>query len=322
MILSFTFVYFATAYPTFFAPWNAMSSLELPMIDTIRGPIHITDPSRRLVFIGDVHGCYSALEKLINKKIGGLDNETTLVLLGDIVTKGPDSEKVVDFILKHKDNVKLILGNNDVLVFMAGLEDNSDGPNVLMYDEIGESFDAKTKKLLNFTSEVFTPTGKFGVPTKKHRKIAKKLGVKRLQELARLGSIVIRFDLNLTNETLFSVHAGILPGDFVNEGQIPSIESLLNMKYVNKEDWSETARAKEDVENPIRWYKLWKHPGRQFENTTVLYGHDSGKGLNLRKHTYGLDTNCVSGGQLTAMEYKYDTKAGRYTTSIHQVSCD
>lgn len=321
VVLSFTFVYFATAYPTFSVSWNAMSSLELPIIDTIRGPIQITDPNRRLVFVGDVHGCYSELEELIDKKIGGLDDETTLVLLGDIVTKGPDSEKVVDFILKHKDNVKLVLGNNDVLVFMAGLGYNSDRPGVLIDDERGEDLDAETKNLLNFTTEIFIPTGKFGVPTKKHRKIAKKLGVKRLKELARLGSIVLRFDLNMTNQTLFGVHAGLLPGDFVTDGQIPSIESLLDMKYVNRENWNETSRAKEDIENPVRWYKLWKHPGRQFENTTVLYGHDSGKGLNLRKHTYGLDTNCVNGGQLTAMEYRYNKKAGKYTTSVHQVSC-
>ena len=40
--------------------------------------------------------------------------------------------------------------------------------------------------------------------------------------------------------------------------------------------------------------------------TTVIYGHDSPRGLQLTKYAKGLDTGCVKGGRLTALVIKYD----------------
>jgi hypothetical protein len=37
------------------------------------------------------------------------------------------------------------------------------------------------------------------------------------------------------------------------------------------------------------------------EPTTVIYGHDSGRALAIRKYTKGIDTGCVKGGKLSAM---------------------
>ncbi|KAJ1979323.1 hypothetical protein H4R34_002877 [Dimargaris verticillata] len=33
----------------------------------------------------------------------------------------------------------------------------------------------------------------------------------------------------------------------------------------------------------------------------IIYGHDAGRGLNLRHYTMGLDSRCVDGGELTAL---------------------
>jgi hypothetical protein len=32
-----------------------------------------------------------------------------------------------------------------------------------------------------------------------------------------------------------------------------------------------------------------------------VYGHNSKKGLNVNRYTFGLDTGCVKGGRLTAL---------------------
>lgn len=47
--------------------------------------------------------------------------------------------------------------------------------------------------------------------------------------------------------------------------------------------------------NKYQWY-LPKE-----ERSTVIYGHDSKRGLQLRKYSKGLDTGCVKGGKLTAL---------------------
>lgn len=53
--------------------------------------------------------------ELIDDKIGGLGDDTTMVLLGDFIHKGPDSDKVVSYILSHKDQIKCVLGNHEIL---------------------------------------------------------------------------------------------------------------------------------------------------------------------------------------------------------------
>lgn len=37
------------------------------------------------------------------------------------------------------------------------------------------------------------------------------------------------------------------------------------------------------------------------KRSTVIYGHDSRRGLQLHDYSKGLDTGCVRGGKLTAM---------------------
>ena len=48
---------------------------------------------RRTLFIGDVHGCNDELGDLL--KVAGWTTEDRLVLVGDLVAKGPDSAGVV-----------------------------------------------------------------------------------------------------------------------------------------------------------------------------------------------------------------------------------
>ncbi|SMN19774.1 similar to Saccharomyces cerevisiae YNL217W Putative protein of unknown function [Maudiozyma saulgeensis] len=279
------------------------ATMLLPILTTLPKVITITDPKDRLIFIGDVHGQFNDFQEMIDKKIGTLDSHTTVILLGDFLVKGPDSLKVVDYILSHQDNIKFVFGNHEILLFLAYVQEYLD----LTHDH------------LSFTTDKNFPPKTFKPPKKIHKELVKKLGPERLHRLASIGSVTLRFDLTLTSEILFAVHAGMLPGDFIEKNQIPPIVELIDMKYVNEHDWTKSAREEDDVKNSKRWYKLWDESDKKFDNITVLYGHDAKKGLNIRKHTKGLDSACVKGGQLTALEYTYDSAKGHYITTLHQV---
>ncbi|OLN96380.1 Serine/threonine-protein phosphatase 1 [Colletotrichum chlorophyti] len=54
--------------------------------------------------------------------------------------------------------------------------------------------------------------------------------------------------------------------------------------------------------------------------TAVAYGHDSKKGLNIGKYTFGLDSGCVNGGQLSALVIE-STSEG-VTHVVKSVQCD
>jgi serine/threonine protein phosphatase 1 len=64
----------------------------------------------RLIAIGDVHGCHLELADLISKLELGRDDR--LVLLGDLVNRGPDSCKVLDIARANK--AIALLGNHEL----------------------------------------------------------------------------------------------------------------------------------------------------------------------------------------------------------------
>ncbi|MFB6360259.1 MAG: metallophosphoesterase family protein [Halobacteriales archaeon] len=63
-----------------------------------------------IFIIGDVHGCRSELERLIETI--DPDEDTLLVCVGDLVRKGPDSSGVLDLIREHPQ-LRAIRGNNE-----------------------------------------------------------------------------------------------------------------------------------------------------------------------------------------------------------------
>ncbi len=63
--------------------------------------------------IGDIHGCYTSLENLL-ELIG--DTEDTVIFLGDYIDRGPDSKKVVSCLVQLKKKlprVITLLGNHE-----------------------------------------------------------------------------------------------------------------------------------------------------------------------------------------------------------------
>lgn len=64
----------------------------------------------RLIAIGDIHGCHREFEDLLDKL--DLAKEDRLILLGDLISRGPDSGKVVE--LARKYATVSLLGNHEL----------------------------------------------------------------------------------------------------------------------------------------------------------------------------------------------------------------
>ena len=64
----------------------------------------------RLVFVGDVHGCADDLAELL-RKVGFAKGRDTLVLLGDVVSKGPDSPRALR--IARELGALAVRGNHD-----------------------------------------------------------------------------------------------------------------------------------------------------------------------------------------------------------------
>lgn len=69
-----------------------------------------------LIAIGDIHGCRSALEKLLDKLAPGRDDH--LIFVGDYIDRGPDSKGVIDRLLDLQDECTctFLRGNHEEMM--------------------------------------------------------------------------------------------------------------------------------------------------------------------------------------------------------------
>lgn len=72
---------------------------------------------REIVHIGDIHGCY---DKLMEALPNGIEDDVGYIFLGDYCDRGPDSAKVIEFLLSvyKKPNVRLLEGNHERHLWM------------------------------------------------------------------------------------------------------------------------------------------------------------------------------------------------------------
>jgi len=66
--------------------------------------------NERIIAIGDIHGCYAEFAELLERV--GIERADKLILLGDLVNRGPDSLKVIDLAKRHQ--AVSLLGNHEL----------------------------------------------------------------------------------------------------------------------------------------------------------------------------------------------------------------
>ena len=107
------------------AVFSLLLALPLPAAEE---PRFEWDNVERIVAIGDIHGAYDNLIRilqnanLIDGKLRWIGGEAHLVQNGDIVDRGPNSRKAMDFLMKLEDKaedaggrVHVLIGNHETL---------------------------------------------------------------------------------------------------------------------------------------------------------------------------------------------------------------
>ena len=72
----------------------------------------------RTLAIGDIHGCFNALTTMADAIQFRPDD--LIVLLGDYIDRGPDSKRVVDWILEQRSVLNFIAlrGNHEAMILL------------------------------------------------------------------------------------------------------------------------------------------------------------------------------------------------------------
>ena len=101
--------------------YSLTSSLQFRRLDAVEFEalnlfILLETMSGRLIAIGDIHGCSTALDALLT--MISLTGDDTVVALGDYVDRGPNTKGVIDRLLEVQQECKLIAlqGNHEEMM--------------------------------------------------------------------------------------------------------------------------------------------------------------------------------------------------------------
>jgi len=258
----------------------------------------------KIYAVGDIQGCAPSLKALVKK----IPKKSNMIFLGDLVNRGPDSLGALRQLksLQESGRAECILGNHDLhlLAIDAGLRN--------------------TKGLDTVDAILKAPDRKELVHWMRNRPMA------------------------LSNDKILAVHAGVLPQWDLQQTIecAQEVEKVLRSKFYKDflanmygntpNKWSNSLKgyerlrlitnaltrmrfctpsgqmefeSKEGLENGPKGYIPWFNvPKRKTADTLVYFGHWSTLGLLRRRNVIGLDTGCVWGGKLTALEIANSNK--------------
>jgi bis(5'-nucleosyl)-tetraphosphatase (symmetrical) len=252
----------------------------------------------KIFAVGDIQGCFTQLEQLI-KKIGR-HNIAQLWLTGDLVNRGPQSLETLRWCKVNKDWVKVVLGNHDLhlLAVSAGIRparyDDTLDP-ILRAPDREELLAWLRRQPLVYAAQQHLMV---------HAGLLPQWSAAHALELSNEVSNNLRGD-DWAN--FLSTMYGNLPSEWAPELRGPYrarvvINAMTRLRFCTPSGRMEFATKEGSSAAPEGYLPWFKVPNRVAENTCITFGHWSTLGLITEGNLLGIDTGCLWGGQLTAIE--------------------
>ncbi|KAK3693968.1 Metallo-dependent phosphatase-like protein [Podospora appendiculata] len=258
-------------------PWNALSCSTTT-----------TKTPRRLIIIGDVHGQLSALQALLHKT--NHDSTTDhVILVGDLVTKGPESVGVVQLAMDL--GASAVRGNHE-------------------------------DKVLRLATTTTTTDATVSIPNPgDHTAVARALSNAQRAWLSSLP-LILRIATSPASASapapwnaaeLIVVHAGLVPGVPLAKQDPWAVMKMRSLVYdhhhaINNDASNPPSRATA-VPKPVDgregepWSEAWNRAQnaipREEDRVVVVYGHDARAGLQTDLHVRvkAMDENLNAGDE-------------------------
>lgn len=227
---------------------------------------------QRVYAIGDIHGRIDLFDELL-ARIDADDAarpaaETTLILLGDLVDRGPDSAKVIERAMQLHETgrykLRLLLGNHEEVFVQAASGDAKGARNLIAIGDI------TTLTSYGITADEANEGG--------FAELAKLLVQRIPRDHVRFLDTVGE-DWVAIGDYLF-VHAGIRPGVPI-ERQSPS---------------------------ELRWIRGSFLESAVNHGVIVVHGHTISERVEVRPNRIGIDTGAYRSGILTALVLEGDKR--------------
>jgi len=254
--------------------------------------------------IGDIQGCYHAFQALLERLAFNPEHDR-LWLVGDLINRGSGSLQVLRWCYQHRDVITVVLGNHDLhaLVVAAGIVNAHRGDTL---DEILAAEDsAQLLHWLRMQKLMHYEHGYLMV----HAGLLPQWTAKQ----ALTYALEVEAALHSDDYLYFFKHMyGNQPDhwqeDLRGVDRLRVITNAATRLRICAEDGQMEFKFKGELDDiPAGFMPWFDVPNRASRDTPVIFGHWSALGLQQRDNIYALDTGCLWGGKLTAMNL--ETKA-------------
>ena len=260
--------------------------------------------------IGDLQGCYDALQRLLDKlKFDPVQDQ--LWLAGDLVNRGPDSLASLRFVKSLGNSAVTVLGNHDLhLLAIAADHKTTKDPGlkeILAADDIDELVDwLRRQPLIHYDAQLDFALVHAGI----YPGWTLQQAIEYAEELHQI--------LASDNYLDFIHHMyGNKPNRWDDEltewDRLRFIvNSFTRMRYCDSDgklNLKDKGPIGSQRAGSLPWFDM---PKRKTRKQRILFGHWSTVGRLNREDVYALDTGCIWGGDLTALQL--DAEKPKYKT--------
>ncbi|HGJ5883305.1 bis(5'-nucleosyl)-tetraphosphatase (symmetrical) ApaH [Arsenophonus sp.] len=254
--------------------------------------------------IGDIHGCYRELKALL-KQVKFEPQKDVLWLTGDLVSRGPNSFKVLRYIKTLGSSVRMVLGNHDLHLIGVYANISHNKPK----DKLKKLLTAPdADELVNWLRR--QPL--LQVDNKK-KIIMAHAGITPQWDLATAQMCAKEVEAILSSDS-YPLFIDSMYGDIPNNWS-PNLTGLSRLRFSTNvltrmrycfPDGQLNMTWKNKPENtppPLKpWFDL---PRKIPPEYAIIFGHwASLEGKGTPEGIYGLDTGCCWGGKLTLLRWE------------------
>ncbi|OLO03479.1 symmetrical bis(5'-nucleosyl)-tetraphosphatase [Salinicola socius] len=258
--------------------------------------------------IGDLHGCYVEFETLL-EKLDFSPSRDHLWLTGDLVNRGPDSLGCLRRSVALGSAASVVLGNHDLHLLAVARGHGKLKRNDTLTDILEAPDRPEMLEWLRRQPLLIADHERGYVMT--HAGLLPQWSIAQASELAAEAEAVLRGD---DVDDFLSVMYGNRPArftpDLTGEDRIRAIVNVFSRMRFIADDGTLDFAAKEGLDSTPEGYAPWFTYPREDDpagdrRLTLLFGHWAaleGRTPDAQVDVRALDTGCVWGGSLTALD--------------------
>ena len=251
--------------------------------------------------IGDLQGCHDELKELLTQLDFRADRDQ-LWFVGDLVNRGPKSLETLRFVRSLGDNAITVLGNHDLHLLAVAFASKR---KIKSGDTVADILDARDRDpLLEWL--LSRPLAHFDEARRTllvHAGLVPQWSAQMAVSLAREVEAALKKDPRALFDEMYSDQPDRWSDSLKGIERLRfAINVLTRLRVCTREGKVDLKMkgGRKDIKLPLRPWFEWEH--RASRDVRVIYGHWSALGLVQGHGVVGLDTGCVWGGSLTALD--------------------